>query len=408
MFIFHRSFIVILLYRKPAVPPSPKHCLLVIDDEPDLVQSVIDLLRLEYRVLGAMRVSEGLRIMAQETVHVVMTDQRIPGMTGVEFLKRVKEAYPDIVRLLFTAYSDIETVTDAINQGSVYGYIAKPWDPQELRAMLRQASEHYDLQEERKRLMGEVQEKNRQLEAVNEELRRANELKKVFIRVASHEFRTPLTVILGLSELTETLSNVPPTLKTWLEQIHNSGLRLNDRVDKMVKLLLAEHFERPLQRRSVNLGGLIRRAVAAINSFVQKRRQTLALSVDGDLGTMSLEEDKIHDGLVQLLMNAIKFTPDGGTIELLAFRETTSNRAIIRVVDRGVGIDPESLPHIFDPFFTRFDVSHHSSGTFEFNRRGLGLGLSVVKTFVEMHGGRIAVQSELNRGTTFTIELPDA
>ena len=128
------------IQSKECRQPTPQHCLLVIDDEPDLVQSVIDLLRLEYRVLGATRVSEGLQIMARESVHVVMTDQRLPGMTGVEFLKRVKETYPDTVRLLFTAYADIETVTDAINQGNVYGYISKPWDPQELRAMLRQAA----------------------------------------------------------------------------------------------------------------------------------------------------------------------------------------------------------------------------------------------------------------------------
>ncbi len=383
---------------------SAKHCLLVIDDEPDVVQSVIDLLRLEYRVLGATRVSDGLRLMAQESVHIVMTDQRIPGMTGVEFLERVRESYPDAVRLLFTAYADIETVIDAINQGNVYGYISKPWDPQELRATLHQAGDYYDLQTERKRLMAEVQEKNRQLETANHELMQANEMKKIFIRLASHEFRTPLTVILGLAELACMSPEVPPSVRVWLEQMRTSGLRLNDRVDEMVKLLLAEQFERPLQRRPVNLGGLISQAVADVAGFAQQRRQTLARNVAGDLGTMALEEDKIYDCLVQVLMNAIKFTPDGGTIEIGAQRD--ADRAVIRIVDHGVGIDPESLPHIFHPFFTRFDSAHHSSGTFEFNRRGLGLGLSVVKTFVEMHGGRVTVQSELHKGTTVTMDLP--
>jgi signal transduction histidine kinase len=76
------------------------------------------------------------------------------------------------------------------------------------------------------------------------------------------------------------------------------------------------------------------------------------------------------------------------------------------VTDSGVGIDAASLPRIFDPFFTRFDVSRHSSGDFEFNRRGLGLGLSMVKLFVEMHGGRLDVHSQLGQGSTFTIVLP--
>src|ERR1041385_3629140 len=104
-----------------------KPCLLVVDDEPDLVQSVQDLLRFDYRVLGATRAADGLKIMATEQVHIVMTDQRMPEMTGVEFLKRLRESHPDIIRLLFTAYADIKAVVDAINQGSVYRYIAKPF-----------------------------------------------------------------------------------------------------------------------------------------------------------------------------------------------------------------------------------------------------------------------------------------
>src|ERR1700722_15582175 len=94
-----------------------KHCLLVVDDEPDLVHSVKDLLRYDYRVLGATRAAEGLRIMEQEPVHIVMTDQCMPEMTGVEFLSRLRQRFPDTVRLLFTAYADIKAVINAINQG---------------------------------------------------------------------------------------------------------------------------------------------------------------------------------------------------------------------------------------------------------------------------------------------------
>jgi len=384
---------------------ASKHCLLVVDDEPDVVQSVQDLLRFDFRVLGTTRVAEGLRIMAEEPVQIVMTDQRMPGMSGVEFLKNLKDVYPDTVRLLFTAYADIDTVTDAINEGNVYRYIAKPWDPQELRAILRQASEHHDLQVERKRLMREVQDKNRQLEAVNEELRRASDLKTSFIRVASHEFRTPLTVILGLAELACRSDEATPVLKSWLEQVRQSGMRLNHRVDQMLKLLTAERFDRPLLRQCVDLGGLIRHAVQEVAGFVEQRKQSLAVDLPDYLGTMSVEEDKIHDCVVQLLINAIKFTPDAGTIDLSA-RRGADGGVVISVADHGLGIDAGNLPHIFDPFFTRFDVLHHSSGTFEFNRRGLGLGLSVVKVFVEMHGGTVRVDSAVGRGTTFTIELP--
>jgi signal transduction histidine kinase len=111
--------------------------------------------------------------------------------------------------------------------------------------------------------------------------------------------------------------------------------------------------------------------------------------------------------VIQLLVNAIKFTPDGGTIRLSA-RRLPDGGAEIQVSDTGVGIDPVSLARIFDPFFTRFDVSRHASGVYEFDRRGLGLGLSLVKAFVELHGGHVKVESEIDKGSTFTITLPNS
>src|SRR5262249_19700009 len=157
--------------------------------------------RLDYKVLGATRAIEALRIMENVEVHVVMSDQRMPEVTGVEFLRRVRDNHPDTIRLLITGYADIKAVIDAINQGSVYRYITKPWDPDELQIIIRQAAEQRDLLEERKKLLAELTNKNRELEEANEELRRANQRKDAFIRVASHELRTPLTIISGLTEL---------------------------------------------------------------------------------------------------------------------------------------------------------------------------------------------------------------
>jgi signal transduction histidine kinase len=109
--------------------------------------------------------------------------------------------------------------------------------------------------------------------------------------------------------------------------------------------------------------------------------------------------------VAQILINAIKFTPDGGIIRLTA-RRLPGAGALVTISDTGMGIEKASLARIFEPFFTRFDVSRHCSGTFEYDRRGLGLGLSVAKAFVERNGGQIAVASELGHGTTFTITLP--
>jgi signal transduction histidine kinase len=387
---------------------AAKPCLLVVDDEPDLVQSVQDLLRFDYRVLCATRASEGLRILQGERVHIVMTDQRMPEMTGVELLARVKERHPDTVRLLFTAYSDLNAVIDAINQGNVYRYIAKPWEVEDLKATLRQAYDYYRLQEERRFLVKEVQAKNVMLAQANAELRKANDMKKAFIKVASHELRTPLTILLGLSEHAVRMTKAMPELHALVDRIRQSGTRLSDRVDQVVKMLLAETFERPLHRQDVEATALIQSAVAEVRPFAELRQQTLNLSIPDDLGKLNVEPDKIRDSLTQLLFNAVKFTPDRGAIGLTATRTERgegTGRLRIDVTDTGMGIEPENVERIFEPFFTRFDVSRHSSGTFEYNRCGLGLGLSVAKAFVEMHGGTLTVQSEPGKGTTFTMEL---
>ena len=127
-----------------------KHTILVVDDEPDVVKSVQDLLRLDYRVLGATRASEGIKIMQTEEVHVVMSDQRMPEMTGVQFLDRVKGEHPAAIRLLFTGYADITAIIDAINQGNIYRYITKPWDPDELQQVIRQAVARFEELADRK------------------------------------------------------------------------------------------------------------------------------------------------------------------------------------------------------------------------------------------------------------------
>jgi signal transduction histidine kinase len=387
------------------MPGEKKHCLLVVDDEPDLVQSVKDLLRFDYKVLIATRAAEGLQIMQREKVHIVMSDQRMPEMTGVEFLKHLRDSHPETVRLLFTAYADLNAVTDAINQGNVYRYISKPWEPDELKSVLRQAVDYYDLQEERRRLILQVQEKNEQLEKANEELRRANDLKRAFIRVASHELRTPLTIVMGVAELAKDVPDLVSPLKEWLAQIHKASGRLNERVDLVINMLQAEQFEKHLQLRQVAIAPLLNGAANEVASFIQRRRQILAVEEPVDLGPICVDTDKLHDCLVQLLVNAIKFTPDEGRIHLSA-QKSLDNTCTFAVTDTGMGIEADCLPRIFDPFFTRFDVSRHSSGDFEFNRRGLGLGLSMVKLFVDLHGGHVEVQSKVGQGSKFSLVLP--
>src|SRR5665213_424462 len=384
-----------------------RHTILVVDDEPDVVKSVQDLLRLEYKVLGATRARQAMDIMRNDEVHVVMTDQRMPEITGVEFLRQIRGDYPEAIRLLFTGYADIRAVIDAINQGNVYRYITKPWDPEELETIIRQAVERYDLLVERRKLMENLQVSNDELARTNDELKRANELKRAFIQVASHELRTPLTILLGLEQLALQQMIDPHPIRPLLVRMDSAGKRLQRIMDQLVKMLNAGNFDRGLDRKPADMAALLNDAAEDVRPFTNLRRQTLTVDVPGDLGTMDVEASKIRDTVSHLLLNAVKFTPDGGAVTLSA-KKGDGGGVEIRVADTGGGIDESCQTRLFEPFFTGFDVSHHSSGHYEFGRRGLGLGLSVVRAIVDMYGGTITCQIEVCNASTFTVTLPAA
>jgi signal transduction histidine kinase len=383
------------------------HTILVVDDEPDVVKSVQDLLRYDYKVLGATRAREAIKLMQDNEIAVVMSDQRMPEMTGVEFLRRARTDHPDAVRLLFTGYADIRAVIDAINEGNVYRYITKPWDPDELQTVIREAVERYDLLVERKRLIGELNRKNAELQKANEALREADALKTAFIQVASHELRTPVTLLQGLSDLASRVPDVKPPLANWLARMRRATGRVAHLVDQIVAMLAAGRFDRPLERSRVGLAQLLEDAAEDVRAFVELRRQRLEKDWPTNLGEMELDAGKIRDSLNHLLLNAIKFTPDEGTITLSG-RRSEDGSVELAVRDTGVGIDAANLPRVGERFFTGFDVSRHASGHFEYNRRGLGLGLSIVRSFVEMHDGTMSIGSEVGKGTTVTVRLPAA
>ena len=385
---------------------QPRHTLLIVDDEPDVLDSLRHQFHRSYRVLTRTSGVEAVEILAHDEVDLILSDQRMPGMTGDELLKRARELKPDAIRMLFTGYADIQAVISAVNEGHIFRYILKPWDSTELEGIIRQGVEQYDLLAERRRLISELQSTNTQLVAANDELSRAGMLKTAFIEVASHEFNTPINLVLGLTELMKLSSNNRPDQEAEiLRQITASGRQLAKLVTNMLTLLRAEDFRKTLKTEPVNLVELIQKAIEQVRPFLEARRLKLLTELDDDMGSFELDADKISAVLINLITNAIKFTPDGGTIELVA-RAAPDQNAEVLVQDRGVGLDPETLNHVFQPFFTQLDPSRHSSGEFGFNKRGLGLGLSIAKRFVELHGGTISAACRDGGGTRFTVRLP--
>ena len=148
-----------------------QHTVLFVDDEENILQSLKRLLRKEgYRILTATCGSDGLDILKEHDVHLVVTDQRMPGMSGTEFLAKVKENYPEVIRIVLSGYTEVDSITESINKGHIYKFMLKPWNDQNVKLEIKQALEQYDLMQVNKTLHEKLIEKNEELEKINENL----------------------------------------------------------------------------------------------------------------------------------------------------------------------------------------------------------------------------------------------
>lgn len=393
----------------PDADPAERPRILIVDDEPDVVATLEYLFRRRYRVLTATSIEEALACLEREDVQVILCDQRMPGLTGDRLLVRARALRPEAIRILLTGYADIQAVVRAINEAGIFRYVLKPWDSVELEAIVAQAVEQHALVRDRRRLMEELRAANEKLVAANAELAEADALKTAFLEVASHELNTPIAIILGLADLL-LLENEdrPAADRLSIEQISESARQLARLVTTMLKLSHVNDFRNPLRIEPTDLAALAHGVADQLQPIVDHRRLTLERAIDPELGEFLIDADKVRDVIANLLSNAIKFTPDGGLIRLEVAPAPGGDGARLVVADRGIGLDPRSLENIFQPFFTEFDASTHSTGDFGFGKRGLGLGLSLVRRFVELHGGSVQAASTPGEGTTITVHLPRA
>jgi len=148
-----------------------KHTVLLVDDEEKILHSLKRLLRKEgYRLFTASSGAEGLKVLEENDVHLVISDQRMPQMSGTEFFAAVKERYPDSIRIILTGYTDVDSITESINKGHIYKFFLKPWNDQSLKLEIKQALDQYDLIQANKRLHEKVMEQNEELKKINDDL----------------------------------------------------------------------------------------------------------------------------------------------------------------------------------------------------------------------------------------------
>ena len=230
-----------------SVAPGPtqpsKPILLIVDDEPDVLETLQHLFRRRYRVLTSGSAPDAVGFLEREPVAVLLCDQRMPGMTGDELLELARQRFPDVVRLLFTGYADLQAVTRAINQGEIFRYILKPWVAEELESTIAQAVAQHELIVERRRLLVELSAANEQLTVANRDLEESNAMKVAFLEVASHELNTPITIIQGLGEvLLRTNPDRTEPERGVVQQIVLASQQLGRLVSTMLKLVHARDY----------------------------------------------------------------------------------------------------------------------------------------------------------------------
>ena len=174
-------------------PEARRHRILVVDDERQPVSAVKHLLRRQYEVLGATRAKEGLVLLDDGPVAVVLCDQRMPEITGDAFFAEARRRHPNTIRILITAYADIRALVRTINDGHIFGYVAKPWSPEELEHMVARAVEHHEALESNRLLLLHTEELNRKLSKANDELR-------AFTHVVAHDLKEPLRTIAAYTQ----------------------------------------------------------------------------------------------------------------------------------------------------------------------------------------------------------------
>jgi signal transduction histidine kinase/ActR/RegA family two-component response regulator len=259
----------------------------------------------------------------------------------------------------------------------------------ELRTRNHELTEALD---ENVRLFRELEEKSRQLE-------QANQHKSEFLANMSHELRTPLNAIIGFSDvlLERMFGELNPKQADYLQDILESGRHLLDLINDILDIAKVEAGHMELMVERFALAAALENGLTMVRERASRHGIALDLDVDPAIGAVEADERKIKEVILNLLSNAVKFTPDGGQVVVTA--RLVDDEAQVAVRDTGVGIAPEDLGHVFEEF--------QQVGSATTNQQeGTGLGLTLAKKFVELHGGRIWAESQVGVGSTFVFTLP--
>lgn len=371
------------------VTQARRDVILIVDDYPVNVEILVELLSSSgYIVHVASNGSSALQIATEETPDLILLDIMMRGMDGFETCRHLKEdeRTADIPIIFITALTETSDKLKGFQLGAV-DYITKPIQPTEVLARVATHLMLYHQRREIERLREQDRIYFEKLSAMKDEL----------MQIASHDLKNPLNTIIGALYLLEQHGILDDDKgKYFIEKIRHNVDRILKLIHDLLEIARIE-TGLALEKRYANLNPFLNNALDDFMLAAQEKNIRLIFSPLSQDIKIALDFERMTQVLQNLLSNAIKYNPAGGTVELSA--EIVEHELFIHVSDTGLGIPADAMPHLFKKFF-RVNLPEH------LNQEGNGLGLPIVKTIVEQHGGHVMVNSVLGKGSTFTISLP--
>jgi two-component system probable response regulator PhcQ len=378
-----------------------KFAILYVDDEEMSLKYFARAFGEQFRIFTAATAQDGLRLLEQhkDEIGILMTDQRMPGEKGVWLLERARHLRPQIIRILATAFADMDAAIAAVNTGAIYKYVNKPWDPPQLENTLKRGMEFFLVQRERDQLLREKM-------SVLHNMMIADRIVSLGLLAAglSHHIRNALVAVKTFLDLApakmqeervdlESLRN-PDFWKEYYQNVQGQIEKINNMLKDLWTASEKPAFEFPHQ---VSLRSVVDETVSQLAEPLKARNIRVQNQVPDSLPPLCVDKPKFHRLFELLLKDEIASLPPGSVIRFSAELHNGHDRKQIRVQmsDNGPGLPKEALRLVFDPFVVRGDTPME-----------YGIHLMACFFIVHHHGGRIEARSDHSHGTTFTLLLP--
>ncbi len=354
--------------------------ILYIDDELNNLNSFKAKFRNTYTVNIANNVNEAYEILEKNpTIHIIISDQRMPDMTGVDFFESILYKYPEPIRILLTGYSDIASIIQAINKGQIFRYLEKPWNDYEMEMAIDNAFRFHFI--------------NKQLKNTNAELQKRNEELNRFAYSASHDLKAPVKSMLGILKLAKT---EPQTVDSLLNFLGDSVKKLDYFINNIIDYYKNTRQEKTLVE--IDFNKIIQESIDSIEHAQNTSVKDIDFKIDIAQNTPFINDEfRIYVIISYLLSNAIKYQKTTEENKKIQINIETSERYLkMKITDNGIGIPLKYREHVFKMFFRATTQS-----------TGSGIGLYIVNETIEKINGTIRMNSTEDEGTSFEIDIPN-